>query len=353
MTSRVKTPVFIDTNLGTRIAIDVCPDINAEDFKRYIEGAHLNCFPNVGDITVTGLMVKRKSHFYHLPDSFPIKYAFQGSKGTWFLHMEAYSQSGFDKSGLSECLDTEIRDQPSNSSDIKDCREPKNFVSSAKTNNVNCKGKRRGKKGILSLKASLRVILGFVHSKRKKMKRVKKNHFLNSTIKGNETGELFASSTEEWRSSAILENPGETTSATVSVSGIIKKYFSDYEEVTLSSNFTTREKQSQCKEQSTTGVDDTRSEAKFSPMTQFTPKTPPRILLFPLATDISSKPSRNKFKRTEVGKRLVVASNKLRISASTQKSASGLCRFGDRKLSVPKSSSLVRGIVFEISDSDE
>ena len=88
-------------------------------------------------------------------------------------------------------------------------------------------------------------------------------------------------------------------------------------------------------------------------MPQFRPKTPLRILHFPLLTDIRSKPSRNKFKRTEVGKCLVVASNKLGISANTQKYASDLCRLGDQKLSVPKSSSLVRGIVFEISDGDE
>ncbi|XP_057465559.1 uncharacterized protein LOC130755203 isoform X2 [Actinidia eriantha] len=141
MASRVKTPAFIDTNLGTHIAIDVCPDITASDFKRYIEGAHLNCFPKVGEITV-----KRKSHFYHLPDSFPIKHAFQGSKRTWLIHMEACSQSGFDKLGLLQRLDAEIRDQPSNSSDVKDSLETKNFVSSAKKNNSNCKGKKRGKK---------------------------------------------------------------------------------------------------------------------------------------------------------------------------------------------------------------
>ncbi|GFZ07366.1 hypothetical protein Acr_19g0003030 [Actinidia rufa] len=177
MASRVKTPAFIDTNLGTHIAIDGCPYITASDFKNtFINYTHLSC----GKI----------SSLWHL--------------GMWVV-------------GL-----------------------------------------------------------------RKKRKRAKKNHFLNPTIKGDEMGALFDSkSTEEWRSSAILENPSETASETVQVSGIIKKYFSDYEkyfsdykEVTLSSNFTSRANQSQCKEQSTTGVHDNCSEAKFSPMPQFTPKTP-------------------------------------------------------------------------------
>lgn len=32
--------------------------------------------------------MKRRSSFYHLPDTFPIRLAFQGLKGAWFLHAE-------------------------------------------------------------------------------------------------------------------------------------------------------------------------------------------------------------------------------------------------------------------------
>ncbi|KAE9444587.1 hypothetical protein C3L33_23515, partial [Rhododendron williamsianum] len=56
---------------------------------------------------------------------------------------------------------------------------------------------------------------------------------------------LFASITkgdqnEARKSSALLENRSETFSETVSVSGVMMKYFSDYEEVTFCSNYTSR-----------------------------------------------------------------------------------------------------------------
>ncbi|KAI8012244.1 hypothetical protein LOK49_LG06G00322 [Camellia lanceoleosa] len=216
------------------------------------------------------IRVKQRSCFYHLPDSLPMKHAFQGLRGTWFIHAEAcpWSDSNESVKGL--------------------------------------------EKGCLSRN-------------------------------GGDTA-------EERELSAILENHSETLSEWLSVSGIIKKYFSDYEEVSLSSNFTSRANQSQRKKRLTTRTDSNCSKSKVSGISQFMPKTPPRVLPFPLSTDLSSKTSRNIVKRTGVGHRLVVASNNLGISV---KSATGLCRFGDRKLSVPKSSSFVRSIVFEISDSDE
>ncbi|KAE9450248.1 hypothetical protein C3L33_17852, partial [Rhododendron williamsianum] len=135
---------------------------------------------------------------------------------------------------------------------------------------------------------------------------------------------LFASITkgdqnEARKSSALLENPSETFSETVSVSGVLMKYFSDYEELTFYDNCL---------------------EAKASAMPQFTPKTPPRSFPSMLPTDLSCKTSRNNIKRPDVGKHLVVASNK-----------TGLCGRRDRKLLVPKSSSLVRSLLFEVSSS--
>ncbi|XP_073103291.1 uncharacterized protein [Elaeis guineensis] len=57
-----------------------------------LEREHFSCFPCIGVIKVQALMVKRKTHFYHLPDSMAIKKSYQGLAGTWFLHMNA-SQS--------------------------------------------------------------------------------------------------------------------------------------------------------------------------------------------------------------------------------------------------------------------
>ncbi|KAA8527074.1 hypothetical protein F0562_008697 [Nyssa sinensis] len=151
--SSVGVPVFTDTNLGTRLAVAIPPDTTAGDFKRELERAHLNCFPKLGKIRIHGLMVKRKSCFYHLPESLPIKHAFQGLKGTWFLHMEACPWGGFDKAD----------------------------------------------EGVIADKRA-----GLVES------RTEGEH------------------TEEWNYSPRMENPSETTlSEAISVTYIIKKYFSD------------------------------------------------------------------------------------------------------------------------------
>ncbi|ONK68617.1 uncharacterized protein A4U43_C05F14010 [Asparagus officinalis] len=82
-------PVFIDTNIGTHLALSIPPDIKAGDLKRRLEKEHLSCFGNLGEIVVHTLMVKRRSYFYHLPDSLPIKSAFHGIRRTWFLQMNA------------------------------------------------------------------------------------------------------------------------------------------------------------------------------------------------------------------------------------------------------------------------
>ncbi|KAL6975188.1 hypothetical protein U1Q18_023983 [Sarracenia purpurea var. burkii] len=376
MASRVEVPIFKDSNLGTHFAIHVNPNIAAGDFKREIEKAHLNCFPEVGEIKVNGLMVKRKSCLYHLPDSFPMKHAFQGSKGTWFIHVEACPRSDSDKWGISKRLAAEIRNQTFNSSNVTDSLEPRN-CDSANKNHANCKRKNRGIKRIPCLKFVPQLILGTIYlskrkkKKKKKKKRVKKTQFLHRTVKGLEMcshggnegstakeREFVPSRMEDdgrqkCQSGATLETHSETSLETASVSGIIKKYFSDYDDVTFSSDFKSKANQSPREEQLMLGTGDNCSQAEGSALQEFTPKTPPRILPFPLATDLSCEISRAKFKRTEVGKRLLLASNKLGVSASMQRPTAGPLRFGDRKLSVSKSSSLVRTVVFEMSDDDE
>ncbi|KAJ0988220.1 hypothetical protein J5N97_006576 [Dioscorea zingiberensis] len=81
-------PLFVDSNLGTHLAISVSPDITVTLLKDKLACEHVHCFPNFGDIKAHKLMVKRKSFLYHLPDSMVIKYAFQGLSCSWFIHME-------------------------------------------------------------------------------------------------------------------------------------------------------------------------------------------------------------------------------------------------------------------------
>ncbi|OIV91649.1 hypothetical protein TanjilG_26502 [Lupinus angustifolius] len=85
---QVQVAVFAQTNLDTRIAFNTPLDITASAFKRDFERVHFTCLPNIGEIQVNGLMVKQKSCFYYLPDSLPLKYAFPGTRSTWFIHVE-------------------------------------------------------------------------------------------------------------------------------------------------------------------------------------------------------------------------------------------------------------------------
>ncbi|CAL9125363.1 unnamed protein product [Musa acuminata var. zebrina] len=84
-----ETPLFVDTNLGTRFALSVPDNITAGDLKRKLKCEHNSCFPALGKIVVHSLMVKQKSFLYHIPDSMPIKEACQGFRSTWFLRMDA------------------------------------------------------------------------------------------------------------------------------------------------------------------------------------------------------------------------------------------------------------------------
>ncbi|KAL7123617.1 hypothetical protein ACP275_01G116700 [Erythranthe tilingii] len=90
--SNVQKPVFVDTNLGTHLAVPISPDITAKEFMVELELAHLNCFPEFGSISVTSVMVKQKSRLYHLSESLPLKYAFTSSNSScWFLQSHAHS----------------------------------------------------------------------------------------------------------------------------------------------------------------------------------------------------------------------------------------------------------------------
>ncbi|KAJ9562643.1 hypothetical protein OSB04_007803 [Centaurea solstitialis] len=59
--SAIEVSVFIDTSLGTHIAISISPDLTAADFKRKFESVHLNCYPGIGNIKVDSLMTDQRA----------------------------------------------------------------------------------------------------------------------------------------------------------------------------------------------------------------------------------------------------------------------------------------------------
>ncbi|GFZ21186.1 COP1-interacting protein 4 [Actinidia rufa] len=83
--------VFIDTNLDTHLATIVSDTDTVYDLKRKIVIEHPKCFPNVGEIKILALKVKRNRNFYHLSDSMLVKSAFDGVKKSWFLSVDASS----------------------------------------------------------------------------------------------------------------------------------------------------------------------------------------------------------------------------------------------------------------------
>ncbi|KAF9590604.1 hypothetical protein IFM89_035922 [Coptis chinensis] len=89
--------VFVETSLSTHIVMGVSPHMTAGDLKRQLGSEHYICFPSIGEIIINGLMVKKRSHYYRLPDSVVLKDAFQGFKGTWFLHVDVTPSNQYDK----------------------------------------------------------------------------------------------------------------------------------------------------------------------------------------------------------------------------------------------------------------
>ncbi|CAL8994086.1 unnamed protein product [Prunus brigantina] len=89
LVSASEATVFIDTSLGTHLAVTVSHHDTVSALKRRIEYEHQSCFTSVGNFTVEALKVKRKGCFYHLSDSMLVKNAFSGVNKNWFLYADA------------------------------------------------------------------------------------------------------------------------------------------------------------------------------------------------------------------------------------------------------------------------
>ncbi|KAL2457193.1 Uncharacterized protein Adt_46477 [Abeliophyllum distichum] len=359
--SNVETPVFIDTNLGTRIALPIFPDITAKELKRKLEKAHLSCFPEVGKIRVNGLMVKRKSYQYHLSESLPLKYAFRGSRGAWFLQIEAHKR-GFSNQIVSfECNGTKICNHVSADDGVTGSVEFNSFMCSDK-NRTECKRKKSkiGRSPRLEA-AFLKVppLDGFCKRKNREEK-VKRKYMFECPEQGpgqwhlisKRLGQAATRAADNWSSKwdfkAEAEAPSEMLSESISVSGIIKKYFSNYDEVTSRSGLSFTSVRSNHKEKPKARTDCKCLNIQSDVASPVTGQTPPQMPHSPWPDKTDSETS--KCKKPEVGKRLLLASNNLGLSPSNQLPALSLCKFSDRKSTVHKSGTTVRSLVFEIPD---
>ena len=310
----------------------------------------------------------------------PMKYAFQGKKGTWFLHVEAQPLSDLSRSGLPKGVATKVAEHVlyDGSKDTVYLKPP-NFLTNTVQTDTRGEGKKRSSERSNCIKPSLQELQSTVFiPKEKTNKRLKKHHLLECTaseikkgcsgrnedtpgVTAKERSDICPSANEvEAReglsTSAIVKAaPSDVSSEVVSVTAIIKRYFPISNEVSSFSSpsisdidVTHRTFQGQMEEQLKTKAIDKCSSIHVDTLPGFAVKTPPRML--PLQTARTPYCLGNKPGRYKVGKRLILASSNLRTSGSKQRPAIPLCRFKDGKV---LESSMVKNSVFEISDSDD
>ncbi|KAK0602216.1 hypothetical protein LWI29_031412 [Acer saccharum] len=290
--SSEEVAVFADTNLATHIAMAVSPEITAGEFKRKLERTHFSCFPSIGEIKVHGLMVKRKSSFYYLSDTVPIKHAFQGLKGTWFLRVETKTLIELDKPCPSQYIDAKVEN-----SNLNGIRCNDTLITSAKENDTMSngeKGRTESSHGKTPLSQEPSENVPRSNSKRRRVKTV--SNFVGCSD-GIEKG------------CPVKQLKAKT--------------------------------------------DDNGSSICIEALPLFAVKTPPRPLHFPSPTYSKRGALKNTPENTEVGKRLVRASEKLSLPACKKSSTLLLSRMKKRKLSHCNTATVAKFLVFEISDRED
>ncbi|KAI5582592.1 hypothetical protein POPTR_007G102500v4 [Populus trichocarpa] len=385
--------VFTDTNMDTHIAMGISPDITVADFKRELEKMHFNCFPKLGEIKVCELkQVRRNNCFYHLLESLPIKYAFQGLKGNWFLHVEIRSSNSFRNQHLPQCLAAKDDHISDGSNAIG------SLVTNTRKNDMTPNGNNKRIEGLLGIKspAELPKTAPCFDKRSKEKKRLaeidrefdrsKKSPKLAARecsgllTPGNEvkpaTEELsknapyFKKTSKEKKrladinkeldrskkalnvvdkvSSGLLTPRNKVEHATITgalpkIVACFKKKSKDKKRMAgLNKEFDRRKKAPNLAAKVCSGL--------LTPINQVDIRRPPRTLASPLPTDLRPGSSGNKLKTTSaVGKRMMTAANKLKISANKQRPALSFYRFR----APSRASFVVRRSIFDISDSDE
>ncbi|PUZ47700.1 hypothetical protein GQ55_7G187600 [Panicum hallii var. hallii] len=73
--------LFLETDLGTRLAILVAPDTTIGGLKSQVNAEHAAAFPDLGPVAVKSFQVRRRGVLYHLSDSMTVTSAFTKIKG--------------------------------------------------------------------------------------------------------------------------------------------------------------------------------------------------------------------------------------------------------------------------------
>ncbi|XP_042519573.1 uncharacterized protein LOC122093329 isoform X2 [Macadamia integrifolia] len=373
-----KVALFTDTNLGTHLAVGVSPDITAGEIGK----EHHTCFPNIGEIKVNALMVKRKSCFYHLPDFVPIKNVFQGLSGAWFLHVEASPRNNSDQPFSLQCLVAELSDSVHNGSSLTGSEKPEEHV---KLDYDSMKNKsRKMRERFQQLDESPKELPSTCNISKGKNRRLKEKH--RNIFKGKDEGFLGAADghdfssrekldqfrgnevdcrEDECSSRKIIEGThSKSSSEVVSVTGIITKYFSVFDEVNqivspsrygvFNDVVACEANQIYLDEPLKTKTDEDCTKFQVGNKLPYTPKTPSRICLHSSCGNPSPGTSRGKLGTAEVGERLVFAANNLCVAVQKNEWTNSIRQSkGGKTLPLISSSLVASNInIFEFSDDD-
>ncbi|MED6220572.1 hypothetical protein PIB30_046039 [Stylosanthes scabra] len=338
--------VFVDTNLGTRIAFNACPHVTAASLKREFVRVHLRCLPDTGEIQVNGLMVKRKSCFYHLPDSLPIKYAFPKMRRTWFLHMDIQHLT---------CLRN-----PCSPRDAAILSKRQGLAISNGENKATCKNEEKRVEG--HRENYMQNAAGGTLEDKKSTGTSKKSQNFKAEYKVDNQVAL--------RANSMQGSLSKMSTQAISVSTIINKYFLgcngiDNVSGSLNSDYTSNAVHSDIEIQSK-GTPQSCLKRRIN-IQQVTPKIAPPVLHAAFHVDLVSKKTGLKKRRSRkhapfhadsvskerkfrVGNRLLVASQSLGVSPIKGSPTLSLRKFKDRNLTEHKSQ--INGSIFSLSDSD-
>ncbi|PKA49617.1 4'-phosphopantetheinyl transferase [Apostasia shenzhenica] len=101
--------IFVDTSIGTHLAMTISLHDAISDVKEKIRDEHVLCFKDIGEITIQAVKVRRRGFFYNLADSMPVMNAFDGIRGSWFIHIDAVPACSLRNQVVATCND--VHDQ--------------------------------------------------------------------------------------------------------------------------------------------------------------------------------------------------------------------------------------------------
>ncbi|KAJ6733649.1 hypothetical protein OIU74_005435 [Salix koriyanagi] len=370
--------VFTDTNMDTHIAMGISPDITVADFKRELEKMHFNCFPKMGVVKVYELKVRRNNCFYHLPESLPVKYAFQGLKGNWFLHVAIRSSNSFRNKHSLQCLDAK-------DGDISDgSNATGSLVTDTRKNDMIPNGNSKRIKGLLGIKspAELPKTDPCFDKRSKEKKRLaeidkefdrsKKNPKLAARecsgllTPGNEvkpgTAELsknapyFKKMSKEKKRLADINNESERSKKTLNVAAKVSSGLltprNEVEHTTIAEalpKIVACSKKRSKEKKRMAGLNKELDRRKKAPNLAAAKVLTSERPQEHCQTDLRPGSSGNKLKTTSaVGKLMMTAANKLKSPANERRPSLSSYRFR----APSRASSVVRRSIFDISDSD-